>query len=297
MDIEDRVKYYMGNWYDTKITITDTDKYKYVDNSIVVDIILLLNIHIIKNNTFLKGYSKYLIDNSDILNNNKFLYACGDIIHTSVDLPVICKATDLTHKHIIGKLNHERHWSAIMGVKSNDIDFLKKRNSIVWRGATTNYETKFNRKTLVNRFYNHPLFDIGFSECVQDVIVDDSQLKNFISMKEHLKYKFILSVEGNDVASGLKWQLYSNSVVIMAKPTCVSWAMEDTLIPYVHYLPVKDDYSDLEEVFQWGLTHEKECIAITRAATTFIKQFLNKANEKEIHRRILQRYIDNITFK
>ena len=82
----------------------------------------------------------------------------------------------------------------------------------------------------------------------------------------------------------------------MAKPTCVSWAMEDTLIPFVHYLPVKDDYSDLEEIFQWGLAHETECIAITQAANEFIEKFLNEDNEQEIHRRILQRYINNITF-
>jgi len=46
-----------------------------------------------------------------------------------------------------------------------------------------------------------------------------------------VKYKYILSIEGNDVASGLKWQLYSNSVVFMRKPKIVSWAMEDKLIP------------------------------------------------------------------
>ena len=45
------------------------------------------------------------------------------------------------------------------------------------------------------------------------------------TMEDQLKYKYILMLEGNDVATGLKWQLISNSVVFMARPTCVSFAM------------------------------------------------------------------------
>ena len=33
--------------------------------------------------------------------------------------------------------------------------------------------------------------------------------------KEFLKYKYILSVEGNDKDSGINWNLNSNSVVLM----------------------------------------------------------------------------------
>ena len=47
-----------------------------------------------------------------------------------------------------------------------------------------------------------------------------------ISKKELLKHKYLLSMEGNDIASGLKWMLLSNSVVFMAKPEHESWAME-----------------------------------------------------------------------
>ena len=40
------------------------------------------------------------------------------------------------------------------------------------------------------------------------------------------------------MASGLKWMLFSNSVVFMAPPTKTSWAMEEKLVPYVHYIPL-----------------------------------------------------------
>ena len=40
-----------------------------------------------------------------------------------------------------------------------------------------------------------------------------------VSIDYHLKHKFILCIEGNDVASNLKWVMSSNSVAVMPKPS------------------------------------------------------------------------------
>jgi hypothetical protein len=40
-------------------------------------------------------------------------------------------------------------------------------------------------------------------------------------------------IAGNDVASGLKWALFSQSVVLMPPPNHTSWAMEELLEPWV----------------------------------------------------------------
>jgi hypothetical protein len=52
-----------------------------------------------------------------------------------------------------------------------------------------------------------------------------------------LEFKGIIMIEGNDVASGLKWALLSQSVVLMPPPKHTSWAMEELLQPWVvsHY--------------------------------------------------------------
>ena len=43
----------------------------------------------------------------------------------------------------------------------------------------------------------------------------------------------------------LDW-LSFESVVLMPKPTCTSWAMEELLEPWVHYIPLRDDLSGIE---------------------------------------------------
>ncbi|EOH5314647.1 hypothetical protein ACQJ04_000816 [Campylobacter jejuni] len=46
-----------------------------------------------------------------------------------------------------------------------------------------------------------------------------------------MKYKFIISLEGNNVASNLKWAMNSNSLVLASKITCQTWFIEGTLKP------------------------------------------------------------------
>ena len=109
-----------------------------------------------------------------------------------------------------------------------------------------------------------------------------------------MKYKYLISVEGNDVASGLKWMLYSNSVVLMAKPRNFSWIIEDKLIPYFHYIPLKDDFSDLEEKYSWCLNNNDKCEYITKNATNYMEQFLDINKEIEIEREVIRIYNKNI---
>ena len=75
----------------------------------------------------------------------------------------------------------------------------------------------------------------------------DNWFRKKVSIDYHLKHKFILCIEGNDVASNLKWVMSSNSVAVMPKPKFESWFMEGKLIPDHHYIQIKEDYSDLEE--------------------------------------------------
>ena len=67
-----------------------------------------------------------------------------------------------------------------------------------------------------------------------------------------------LNLEGNDVSTGLKWMLGSNSVVFMPSPsTAITFAMESKLVPYIRNVPVKRDGSDLLGQLEWGWISEQ----------------------------------------
>lgn len=73
-----------------------------------------------------------------------------------------------------------------------------------------------------------------------------------------------------------------------------SWAMGDKLIPYIHYIPLKHDFFDLEQQFQWALNNEHKCIQIINNSTKYINQFLDDKIENEIQQQIIKKYCENI---
>jgi hypothetical protein len=114
------------------------------------------------------------------------------------------------------------------------------------------------------------------------------------SLKVIQSYKIIISLEGNDVASGLKWSLLSESVVLMPRPTQTSWAMEELLEPWVHYIPMSNDGSNAEEMVQWVLNHDHEAWRIAERATLFMYDLVFHPeaiqDDRKVKEEIVRRY-------
>ena len=115
-------------------------------------------------------------------------------------------------------------------------------------------------------------------------------------MTEMLRYKYILAVEGNDKATGLNWMLASNSIVFMANPTKFSWLMEDKLKPNVHYILVKNDFSDLLQKIKWCDAHPNKCKEINRNAKQYMKKFMDQNNELKLELAVLNHYFQKVHF-
>ena len=112
------------------------------------------------------------------------------------------------------------------------------------------------------------------------------------TIREHLDYKFIIALEGNDVASNLKWVMSSNSLAVMTRPTCETWFMEGTLKPDYHYVEVKEDFSDFEEKLRYYMAHPEKAEEIIRHAHEYVQQFRNKEREELLQLMVMQRYFE-----
>ena len=66
--------------------------------------------------------------------------------------------------------------------------------------------------------------------------------------------------------------------------------MEGRLQGGVHYIEIKDDYSDLEEKIRYYSTHPEEAKAIIRNAHAFVDQFRDKEREELISLLVLEKY-------
>lgn len=168
-----------------------------------------------------------------------------------------------------------------------------------WRGATTGQPNrKGNRFDLVTAWFNQTdNIDIAFSIICQNKTEYSKYIRDICQPEDFLKHKYIVSTEGNDKDSGLNWKLNSNSVVFMTRPRITSWLMETTLVPNVHYILLKDDFSDIQIKLDWCNNHTEECLQIIDNAHNYMKQFNNKETEEKIEQDVINKYFELIQVK
>jgi hypothetical protein len=161
--------------------------------------------------------------------------------------------------------------------------FVSKKDMLVGRGAVT----QTHRKQFLEMYFTHPLCNVGQ---VNKDNAGNTYLVEKMTIDEQLEYKFILSLEGNDVATNLKWVMSSNSLAVMPKPKYETWFMEGSLIPNYHYVLINDNYSDLEERLNYYIAHTDEALEIIRNANEYVRQFRNKKREDLISLLVLDKY-------
>lgn len=184
---------------------------------------------------------------------------------------------------VILNLDKNRHFLFVNDHKP----WEKKKNMAIFRGDLG--PRKQNRDTFMNLWVGHPMIDAASTNRSD---AHPEWQKQKLTIGEHLNYKFIMSLEGNDVASNLKWVMSSNSIAVTPRLTQETWFMEGKLIPNYHYIAVRDDFADLEERLQYYIDHEEEAKAIIRHAHKHVSQFWNKDRERLISLLVLKHYFD-----
>ena len=186
-------------------------------------------------------------------------------------------------------------------------------NKAVWRGSQAGSRKKpGERLSFVQQYFDadSQYIDVGFTEhdfCsyeieeIADCTVFEALSKDALSYDQLLRYKYIISVEGNDIATNLKWLLYSNSCPIMPVPTRESWAMEGLLKPYVHFVPISQNNVtgkwNLKEQIEFCIENDRLCNQIAQNGKKFILEnnFLDIRHELRLQQQILDIYCKQYT--
>jgi hypothetical protein len=137
------------------------------------------------------------------------------------------------------------------------------------------------RLQLCNKYVNHPNIKCYINNFCQ---IDFNNIKNtypnyelfksnHIDSNIQLKYKYVISVDGNTVAwDRVPWILNSKSVLLKKKSSHKNWYY-DFLIKNEHYIEFDDD-SELENII--NNTPDEECKRIIDNANIFCKNYLHE---------------------
>ncbi len=231
-------------------------------------------------------FSAYFFDLYEVIKyfnpQYKFSYIFGDV-NWEAESPTLTKSRPIVPgatMDAIAKLNKVRHFKFV----NDSMAFTDKKNMMVFRNVV---KKQPHRTRLLEMYLNHPLCDAGqINPCADH----PEYQKDYMTIAQMLKYKFICCIEGNDVATNLKWVMSSNSVAVMPKPKIESWFMEGRLIGGVHYIEIKEDYTDLEEKLRYYMDNPQEAQKIIDNAHQWVAQFKNRKIEFYTQLHAMERY-------
>ncbi|MBI3508659.1 MAG: hypothetical protein HY069_03370 [Chlamydiia bacterium] len=176
---------------------------------------------------------------------------------------------------------------------NNEIDWNQKREVAIWRGGLT--DTGVPNEQFVSHLASCPRFnlckksvtfpllvDAGFNwvdKAQQDNLQKEGVIKEELGKKAHLLCKYLPVLDGHMCTyPGYQWRLLSNSVCFKQESDQIQWFYA-ALKPYVHYIPIQNDVSDLLEKIEWAKSHDEDALKISKQAQEFaLKNLLLEDN-------------------
>lgn len=150
-----------------------------------------------------------------------------------------------------------------------------------WRGSTTDmpytdlawdYRPRArlvlfsaNYPHLVNASFSHPAWLEGD---LHQYLKEMQIMGDWQRIPLWMNYRYLCAVDGVSNPSCFCWELFSGSAVLKQESEFIQW-FYNALEPYVHYIPYKQDCSDLEEKILWLRDHQMEAKAIAQNAYDF----------------------------
>jgi hypothetical protein len=101
-------------------------------------------------------------------------------------------------------------------------------------------------------------------------------LGEYMNDVEKSDYKYILNIDDHVSDCRLSYELGMNSVVLLVKSKYRLW-FHDMLEEYVHYVPVKEDLSNLIIQIEWCKKNDKDCKKIAENAKQLYLTKLSKS--------------------
>lgn len=208
-----------------------------------------------------------------------------------------------THEDWARVQQKENKWFIDSRVTNDDIiinnDFKCKKSTAVFRGSSTgdgftiesNQRLKIAYLSSQNKVddKNIPYLNCGItkwntrpkklanSKEIQMIHPDDFpfSLVEFLTLPQQSQYKYIVHIDGHVSAFRLSAMLALNCVPLIVHSKWKLW-YSHLLIPYEHFIPIKEDLSNLYEQIQWCKDNDDACEMIAHNAREFAENYLEK---------------------
>lgn len=170
-------------------------------------------------------------------------------------------------------------------------DWSQKKDILFWRGTPwdgkhfgmydfENWKSLPRGKLVAYSMQEPSLIDAAFSEypnkCTYDLERCAKEMGpiRFVPWEEVLRHKYHMIVDGVTCTfPATQWKLLSGCLCFKQESEEIQYYY-DELKPWVHYIPVRYDLSDLQEKLNWAKTHDRQAQEISNNAREFVQTHL-----------------------
>jgi hypothetical protein len=171
--------------------------------------------------------------------------------------------------------------------QKKDVLKIPKDFLALWRGGGWSFSSRpyFKRDYAIELSKTHPELldakyapdpnaDKSFKERKLKYLYKFFDLDPWASYSKFIEHKMILDLDGNTVSwQEMYWKLFSNSVVLKQVTNNELWA-SDQFIPWVHFIPIREDLTDLIKKIQWVRNNDAKAKQIAETSNKFMRENL-----------------------
>lgn len=175
-------------------------------------------------------------------------------------------------------------------LEPHHVPWEQKENTLFWRGGVSGgtWRVDMVKACLKIAQTNVKLVDCySRPDCNPEVTPELFAEK--VDVTDHLRYKALLYIDGNSSASNATWIFASGSVPVFV--SVHEFWFRDRLVPWVHYVPVEWDLSNLESTLQWIWDHDNEARQIAQNALELSRTVLSCEHQREYIRHEIDRLL------
>jgi hypothetical protein len=165
-----------------------------------------------------------------------------------------------------------------------------------FRGSRTTYQRDPLMRLTKNRpdlAHAHYTFNPGTGVPMQQLIdIMGQKPATEASFEEHCKYKYLFNFKGMAASFRYKHLFLCNSLVFHVGNTGNDFVefFYEALVPWVHYIPIDQEMSDLEDKLEFARQNDDIAKEIAQAGMDFIRTNLQYKHIKQYWRKLLTEY-------
>ena len=168
-----------------------------------------------------------------------------------------------------------------------------------WEPSAPAFNNQRARIVELSYFYPH-LIDASFSHFSHEIDQVLPDVKDWMQamgksldprpVRTYFRYKYLLDIDGNSCTySWFRWILFSNSTPLKVLSNNIQWYY-GALVPFEHYIPIKEDFSDLVEMINFLKEHDDDAKAVAQNGQKIAREIFSQEKVDEYTVKLLRAY-------